>query len=233
MNSKKLLIFWGLVILAVVAGVFYFVAGGETLVDSRVQDANKATGEDRIPLTGELTDLIIGDHNAPVTIEEFSDFKCPNCAKYHKTAYQEIKENYIDTGKANVAFRAYPGIGPDAGRALLGAYCSNEQGLFTQYHDAIFGYMWENHYKNGDEAAQIEDILTDELLGSVVENIGGNKTEFIGCLNAPDMRYNVENDLIRGADYSVQGTPTNVIGGKKIVGNQPYSIYKTVIEINL
>ncbi|QQS19228.1 thioredoxin domain-containing protein [Candidatus Saccharibacteria bacterium] len=35
----------------------------------------------------------------------------------------------------------------------------------------------------------------------------------------------------KAAGDSVQGTPTIIIGGQKVVGPQPYNIYKALLEV--
>ena len=37
-----------------------------------------------------------------VNIYEFSEFQCPYCQNFYKGTYQDIKKNYVDTGKVNI-----------------------------------------------------------------------------------------------------------------------------------
>src|SRR3989338_342172 len=53
-------------------------------------------------------DAVKGDKNAPVTIVEWSDFQCPFCARFYNGAYQDIKKEYIDTGKVKFVYRDFP-----------------------------------------------------------------------------------------------------------------------------
>src|SRR3989344_4974491 len=43
-----------------------------------------------------------------VVIYEFSDFECPYCQNFWSTTYQQIKEEYIDTGKVTFIYRQFP-----------------------------------------------------------------------------------------------------------------------------
>lgn len=47
---------------------------------------------------------IIGDPNAPVTMVEFFDLKCPFCLEWKKEVFPKLKEKYIDTHKAKIVF---------------------------------------------------------------------------------------------------------------------------------
>jgi protein-disulfide isomerase len=46
-----------------------------------------------------------GDPDAPVTVIEYISLTCPHCARFHETAYQQLKTNYLDTGKAHLILR--------------------------------------------------------------------------------------------------------------------------------
>src|SRR2546430_9934775 len=41
----------------------------------------------------------LGRSDAPVTIVEFTDYQCPFCQRFHMTAFEEMKRNYVDAGK--------------------------------------------------------------------------------------------------------------------------------------
>src|SRR5580658_7678369 len=42
---------------------------------------------------------MLGSKDAPVTIVEFTDYQCPFCRQFHTTVFNDLKKNYIDTGK--------------------------------------------------------------------------------------------------------------------------------------
>src|SRR3989344_7427157 len=44
-------------------------------------------------------DPVLGQQNAKVTIVEFTDYQCPYCEKFFQESYQNLKKDYIDTGK--------------------------------------------------------------------------------------------------------------------------------------
>ena len=44
-------------------------------------------------------DNSMGDPNAPIKIEEFSDFQCPFCERFHQETEPLLRQYYIDTGK--------------------------------------------------------------------------------------------------------------------------------------
>ena len=51
-------------------------------------------------------DNTMGDPNAPIKIEEFSDFQCPYCERFHEETEPLLRQYYIDTGKVQFTYRS-------------------------------------------------------------------------------------------------------------------------------
>lgn len=177
--------------------------------------------------------LVIGNPDAKVTIIEYADYKCPECGKYHQSAGKQIRKDYIDTGLVKVVFRPYPVYSEDGAKALAGSYCANNQGKFKEYHDSIFEYMWVNHFEKGDYQKAIDPVLTDSVMGDLLKNSGINKEAYDICLASKDTRKVYDDDIDLAAPDEIQGTPSFIIGGQKIVGPQPYRVFKTLLDIQL
>ena len=80
----------------------------------------------------------MGLANAPISIVEFGDYQCTFCYKFHQNTLNQIKIEYIDTGKANYVFRDFPLNGPDSVLVAEASYCANDQGKYWQYHNIVF-----------------------------------------------------------------------------------------------
>lgn len=177
--------------------------------------------------------LLIGSPDAPVTMIEYTDFKCPECNKFHQAAGKEIRKTYVDTGKVKIVFRPYPVFSEDGGKALGGSYCANQQGKFPEYHDALFAYMWDTFYSRGELEKAIEDVLTDSVMRSITESIDMDYAAYAICLEDPATRAAYDADVLKAADDEIQGAPSFVIDGEKIVQNQPFPVFEAVIESKL
>lgn len=219
------------IVLAVLLSVFLF---------SRLFGVENPSPQAKTVDTGELTktvqnrqELLIGQAYAPVTLIEYIDYKCPNCIKQHRGIGDKLKSEYIATGKVKLLIRAYPLIGPDSGRALRGAYCVNLQNKFGQYHDLLFNYVWDNYYSKGNLAAEIEDVLTTSVLSSIAALAGAETSQFESCVEDTAQNSNIDADLLLAADDGVQGTPTYILDGKKLVGPQPYEVLKALLDSKL
>jgi protein-disulfide isomerase len=177
--------------------------------------------------------LIIGDPDAPVTLVEYGDFKCPSCNQFHHQAGAQLREEYISTGLANIEFRNYPFIGPDSGRAARGAYCANDQGIFTEYHDNVYNYLWDNFYTQDNLAAEFEDVLSLEVLQELIVGDIQDPALFQSCMSSIDYNRFIDADLLLGADEGITGTPGFSVAGRKIIGPSNFNTFKTLLDIEL
>ena len=217
----KWLAFIGLFVVALLAAFLFMTSSSDT----NIQESENNTETN-------FSELIIGDPEAPVTIIEYADYKCPECSKHHQDVGKRIIEDYVNTGIVKIVFRPFPVYSQDGARALLGSYCAQDQGKFVEYHDAIFEYMWVNHFESGDYQKAIDTVITDDVLASINSTAGIEEASFQSCLADVNTNNAYLKDIELAAPDEIQGTPTFIINGQKVVGPQVYNVFKTLIEIN-
>ena len=179
-------------------------------------------------------DPVLGDKNAPLTMIEFSDYECPFCKRHFTDVYPQIKKDYIDTGKVKLVYRdfiAVPSHNPLATSEAMAAQCAKDQGgdlMYFKYHDAIF----TKTISNGNGLAVSE-------LPVIAKNLGLNVSAFQSCLDSNKYKDEVAKDITDGQQVGVNGTPSFFIGksnssgtidGTIIVGAQPFSAFKVIID---
>lgn len=179
-------------------------------------------------------DPILGDKNAPLTMIEFSDYECPFCKRHFDKVYSEIKKNYIDTGKLKLVYRdfiAVSGHNPLATSEAMAAQCAKDQGgdtAYFKYHDEIFKRTTSNG--NGLAVSQ---------LPAIAKELGLNVNTFQQCLDSNKYKAEVQKDIADASKAGVSGTPSFFIGksspdglieGTIIIGAQPYSAFKVIID---
>lgn len=180
-------------------------------------------------------DPVLGEKNAPVTMVEFSDYECPFCKRYFDRTYPQLKKDYVDTGKLKIVYRDFPlPFHQNAHKEAEAAECIREQGgdsVYYQFHDAIF----KQTSSNGTGLA-----LTQ--LAPIANEIGLSGSQLQTCLDSNKYKTEVDQDIAAGSKIGITGTPTFLIGksdssgtilGIKIVGAQPYSEFKRVIDEEL
>ena len=76
----------------------------------------------------------LGKADAPLVIVEYTDLQCPFCQQFHNTAFDQLKKEYIDTGKARFITRDFPlDFHPNAKPAAIASRCAGDQGKFWEY----------------------------------------------------------------------------------------------------
>lgn len=173
---------------------------------------------------GELPSL--GNKNAKVVFVDFSDFECPFCKKYFDETYAQIKKDYIDTGKIVYYYRHFPlDFHAAAKPAAIASECANEQNKFWDYHDLVFKEQDKISQKTADEIKQ--------ALKGFAASLNLNTSQFNNCLDSEKYKANVDKDQKEGVTAGVNGTPTFFVNGMSLVGAQPYSAFKTLIDQEL
>lgn len=164
-------------------------------------------------------DVILGNPDAPVTIIEYSDYECPFCEMFFNQTEISLRKDYIETGKVKMIYRDFPLESHKyAMPAALAANCAKESGKFWAYHDEIF--------KNQNNLASFNYIQTAKKLGI-------DELKFKSCFDSKKYSDQIKQNFQEALSIGVQGTPTFFINGQKIVGAQPYSVFKNIIEQEL
>ncbi len=163
--------------------------------------------------------LIIGDSTAELAITQYSDPQCPICKRFFDQSEAQLIKDYIDTKKAYMEVKVETHIGPGSQLAGEAWYCSADQDKFKEYHDKTFSQQGKQEF----------NLSTLKLFA---EQIGLSQTTFDQCLD--DGKYaEVVKQSHAAASSKISSTPTFFIGNQKVVGAQPYSIFKTVIEAEI
>jgi protein-disulfide isomerase len=167
-----------------------------------------------VPSEGEPS---LGPDSAPVTIVEFSDFQCPFCQRTQPTL-KELLKAYPT--QVRLVYRDFPltNIHKEARKAAEAARCAGDQGKFWPYHDLLYA----------NPARQRDPDLRRYAL-----DLGLDEPRFAQCLTSGRFAGAVERGLTDGRKLGVTGTPTFFVNGLPLVGAQPLSEFKSVIEREL
>src|SRR5512138_892965 len=71
-----------------------------------------------------------GNPNAPILVEEYSDFQCPACRLYQIRIQPDFEKAYVDTGKVRFASRDFAFLGPESYLAAEAAEAAAAQGKY-------------------------------------------------------------------------------------------------------
>jgi protein-disulfide isomerase len=166
----------------------------------------------------------LGDPNAPVLIQEFSDFGCSHCADFALETKELLIEEYVNTGKVYLEYHSVGGMLQSFAtlQAAEAAYCAGEQNAFWQYHDVIFQNQ-TTLFSN--RAADNTSKLT-----KIAGILDLDQDQFQRCLFDRTYLDLAATDQSLARSYGITGTPGFMINGNLLVGNQPIENFRQVID---
>ena len=159
-----------------------------------------------------LTDIALGEADAPITMVEYASWTCPACLQFHTDVIPMLKTDYIETGKVKFVFREFPTQPANitvAGFAL--ARCAGEDNYYAVIDD-LFAAQTNvlNMIRSG---GNIEGALRN-----VASSYGIQGDAFNDCLANKDVTYAIGESVMKGDSQGVNSTPTVFINGKKLQG---------------
>ena len=185
-------------------------------------------------------DNSMGATDAPILIEEFSDFQCPFCERFHEDTEPLLRQYYIDTGKVRFVYRSMGnwvsgnigGGKTESQDAALGAYCAGEQNKFWEMHAFLFANVI------GEDVGS----FTDQRIKAIAEKIEGlDSGQFDSCYDSGKYEDRVQQDMTDGTAAGINGTPgfiitytaNGVTKTRKIDGAQPFNVFQQELEAAL
>ena len=167
----------------------------------------------------------LGSSDAPITIVEFGDYQCPNCDRFALQIKPSIVENYINTGKVKLVFKDFTIYGNDSVNGATATYCAAEQNKYWEMHD----HLYEN------QKAINSGWLSVDNIKKFASEVGLQMQQFNSCFDERKYNQRVMENFEQGKAAGVNGTPTFIIIGndgqtKVVVGAQPFSVFKQVLD---
>lgn len=162
-----------------------------------------------------------GDGKAPVTLIEFSDFRCSFCRKFWQTTLPLLDKKYISTGKVRFIYRHFAVLGKPSEAAAQAAECAGEQTKFWEYHDKLFA------------GAASPFVVTSDRLKAYAKELGLKGQAFNQCLDSEKYLKKVEGETAIAAFLGARGTPAFFLNGQILVGAQPFEVFESLIENEL
>ncbi len=197
----------GVVLVFVVVLAFVMMRGGGD--DS---DAVRLLEENHAAFPADLAKgAAVGKDDAPLKLEQYEDFQCPFCLKYTAEQEGQIIEEYVKTGKVQIVYRQFPGLGTESLRAGIASQCAAEQNRFWDYKYELFHVQAEA----GQLSAEKLNVgrFSDEKLKSIAKGLGLDTGKFDQCFAGADALKVIEDDQRAGRAIGIRGTPSFAING--------------------
>ena len=133
-----------------------------------------------------------GGDQARVTLVEYGDFECPQCANAHPII-EELQRNFGND--LRFIFRHFPitSAHPNAQRAAEATEWAASQGQFWPLHDRLY---------------QHKAKLSEGLILEIVEDLGLSAAALRDAWKSHTFFQRVKDDFLSGLRSEVAGTPT-------------------------
>ena len=166
-------------------------------------------------------DNAIGPANAKVTVVEYASVTCPHCARFNEDVFPAFKAKYVDTGQVRYVFREFltPPV-PVAAAGFLIARCAGKDKYFSVV-DALF-HSQNEMYANGDPRS---------VLFRIGQSAGLTNQQITACISDENAVAALQKRVDAAInDAKINATPTFVVNGKKLEGEQTMAQLDAAIQ---
>jgi len=167
----------------------------------------------------------MGNPDAPVTITEYSDYRCSHCGAFALETEPLLEEAFIKTDKVYFVSRSVGDLLGSAPSVLAteASYCAAEQNKYWEIHDLVFSNQGTT--------------ITQSILEKWAKTVGVDMGDFKACMS--DNRYDdrIAQDRIDAEAEGISGTPSFVVSymvdGEEVKqllpGNYPLDAFEQTI----
>lgn len=163
-----------------------------------------------------------GNPDAPIVLEEFSDFECPFCSRFTLQTLPQLMQNQIAAGEVLLIYYDFPltSIHPQAEPAANAARCAGDQSAAAYWgmHDILYARLseWNNR-------------RAPEFFLSYASELGLDMVEFADCVESNKHLDAVRADNSLGVSRGVSSTPSFFINEQPLIGAQPVDVFNQAI----
>lgn len=212
-----------------IGGGFWFYKSSTAPITGVKPSPGKKTPENPVKSTdalGAQPPHMLGSPTAAVTIEEFADFQCPQCAAKYPMA-KEIISAYGN--RIKFIYRNNPLAIPAHDKAYSAAVAAEAAGL---QDESKFWAMENQLFTNQSSWTAATDF--PKILEDYAQKIGLDVERFKNDMAGIVAKNRVDADLQRGRGLGVNSTPSFFINGKAIPFEQvEITMMRQIIDAEL
>jgi protein-disulfide isomerase len=147
--------------------------------------------------------LVLGDADAPVTVQEFVDLQCPVCAEFSEQALPDLVEEYVRPGRVRLELRPLAFIGEDSVRGARAAVAAAQQ-------DRAWPFVERFYARQGGENT---GYATDAFLREVAAGVPGLDVDrLLADRDSDAVTRELERAQADADRLGVEGTPSFAVG---------------------
>jgi protein-disulfide isomerase len=213
-RSKRIKLLGGAAAVVVVILAIVFASGAFKDNTNNASESKVDTGEGKVTLKGinETNALLkglpqdgtlLGKPDAPVTIIEFADLKCPVCQQYEVTQQKKTVDSLVRTGKANLKIQLINVIDPNQGTTDGAKARVAASNLIAS--DKFWPFVSTVYYNQGLEN---DTWATDKRLKQIAAGAPGVGVDALNTRETSASRTAIADADKLAEQLGVQGTPS-------------------------
>ncbi|GAA2516648.1 DsbA family protein [Rarobacter incanus] len=168
--------------------------------------------------------MAFGSADAPVTIVEWADYRCPFCAAFANDTFPTLYKEYIETGKVRYEFHDVVFFGEDSRAAAIAGRAAAKQGRFLEFMEVLYAAAPQSGHP---------DLPTDKLVGFAQKAQMPDLDAFRNDLGSADLGAQVDAATATAQQLGVTAVPYFVVGDQVLSGAQSIDTFRQVIEAQL
>lgn len=163
------------------------------------EQQKQAIADNREELVNGAGNPVGGNADAPFTVVEFFDYRCPYC--------KTVAGDFIDTveadGNVRIVFKEFPILGEWSLLAAKAALAADKQGKYLALHRALMEYKGEP---------------TEEAVFDIAARQGLDVDRLKADMEGEDVAEQLERNYTLARALGVRGTPAFIIGDELVPG---------------
>jgi protein-disulfide isomerase len=169
------------------------------LVLAVVPLAGTASGQAKVSPSDLTAAKSLGSRQAPITIEVFSDYECPQCRLFYQNVARQLIDNYVAAGKVYLVHRDFPL--PMHTYSRQAAHWLNAAAAAGECETAE-----QTLYAKQDEWGATGKI--EQVLASAVSAAAMKKIRLIESTQGAQLDAAIQSDIALGNSRHVDATPS-------------------------
>jgi protein-disulfide isomerase len=149
---------------------------------------------------------IVVNPTAPVRVDFWEDFQCPNCGKFEAVSNAYF-DDLVKAKKIKAVYHPMSFLGPESVLAAQAAACTADEGKFVQMHTMLYA---------NQPSSENSGAWTNDVLIKLATAAGANKSTVSKCITSGkyvNWAQKVEDDASK---KGVTSTPTVYVNGKEL-----------------
>lgn len=157
----------------------------------------------------------LGPEDAEVTVLEFSEILCGHCQNFNQNSLHGILEDYVATGKVRYVGHFLAFNRPESQEYLAAAMCAAEQGRYFAYEHTVYASIAQQEFDLDVAAKQVEGL---------------DYEQFAACKEEGRYKNTVIDASMAASEKGLRATPTFLVNGQKLEGNDPGTLRRMIEE---